>query len=83
MWWRWYYWVCPVAYTLYGLVASQYGDVEHVMTDIGFPVKDFLDVYFGFKHDFLGVVAVVIVAFTAFFAFIFAFAIRSFNFQRR
>ncbi|XP_050890340.1 pleiotropic drug resistance protein 1 [Lathyrus oleraceus] len=26
IWWKWYYWMCPVAWTLYGLVASQYGD---------------------------------------------------------
>uniref|UniRef100_A0A7N0TS87 ABC transporter domain-containing protein n=2 Tax=Kalanchoe fedtschenkoi TaxID=63787 RepID=A0A7N0TS87_KALFE len=83
VWWRWYYWVCPVAWTLYGLVASQYGDVDHVMKDLDLSVKDFIDLYFGFKHDFLSVVAVVISAFTVFFAFIFAFAIRAFNFQRR
>ncbi|KAF3673549.1 Pleiotropic drug resistance protein 3 [Capsicum annuum] len=28
IWWRWYYWACPVAWTLYGLVASQFGDIE-------------------------------------------------------
>uniref|UniRef100_A0A7N1A5T7 ABC transporter domain-containing protein n=1 Tax=Kalanchoe fedtschenkoi TaxID=63787 RepID=A0A7N1A5T7_KALFE len=83
VWWRWYYWVCPVAWTLYGLVGSQYGDVEHVMEDYGLSVKDVIHVYFGFKHGFVSVVAVVISAFTVLFAFIFAFAIRAFNFQRR
>ncbi|KAL6577168.1 ABC transporter G member 34 [Orobanche minor] len=26
IWWRWYYWASPVAWTIYGLVASQLGD---------------------------------------------------------
>ncbi|RZC82270.1 hypothetical protein C5167_045059 [Papaver somniferum] len=26
IWWRWYYWASPVAWTLYGLVTSQVGD---------------------------------------------------------
>jgi hypothetical protein len=30
IWWRWYSWACPVAWTLYGLVASQYGDIADV-----------------------------------------------------
>ncbi|KAG5141732.1 hypothetical protein JHK82_017427 [Glycine max] len=31
VWWRWYYWACPVAWTIYGLVASQFGDITNVM----------------------------------------------------
>eukprot|EP01018_Ginkgo_biloba_P026509 Gb_37006 [translate_table: standard] len=31
VWWRWYYWACPVAWTLYGLIASQYGDITTMM----------------------------------------------------
>ena len=26
IWWRWYYWASPVAWTLYGLITSQVGD---------------------------------------------------------
>ncbi|RVW28719.1 Pleiotropic drug resistance protein 1 [Vitis vinifera] len=83
VWWRWYYWACPVAWTLYGLVTSQFGDIEDTVLDSNVTVKQYLDDYFGFKHDFLGVVAVVIVGFTVLFLFIFAYAIKAFNFQRR
>ncbi|WJZ94699.1 hypothetical protein VitviT2T_013534 [Vitis vinifera] len=83
VWWRWYYWACPVAWSLYGLVTSQFGDIEDTLLDSNVTVKQYLDDYFGFKHDFLGVVAVVIVGFTVLFLFIFAFAIKAFNFQRR
>lgn len=82
IWWRWYVYVCPVSWTLYGLVASQYGDVTEVM-ESGETVKDFVKRYFGFEHDFLGVVALVNVAFSVVFAFVFAFSIRAFNFQKR
>ncbi|KAF8393292.1 hypothetical protein HHK36_021533 [Tetracentron sinense] len=83
MWWRWYYWACPVAWTLYGLVVSQFGDIQDKFLDTDVVVEDFVRSYFGFRHDFLGVVSVAVVGFTLIFAFVFAFAIRVFNFQRR
>uniref|UniRef100_A0A2P2JV16 Pleiotropic drug resistance protein 1-like n=1 Tax=Rhizophora mucronata TaxID=61149 RepID=A0A2P2JV16_RHIMU len=82
VWWRWYYWVCPVSWTLYGLIASQYGDVTDLM-DGTQTVKHFLRETYGFRHDFLGVITAVIVGFTVLFAFIFAVSIKVFNFQRR
>ncbi|GAA0169413.1 ATP-binding cassette [Lithospermum erythrorhizon] len=84
IWWRWYYWVCPVAYSLYGLLVSQFGDIKEQMSEPdNKSVEQFLDDYFGFKHDFLGVCAAMILVFTGLFAFIFAFSIKAFNFQRR
>ncbi|MCL7029383.1 hypothetical protein MKW94_012888 [Papaver nudicaule] len=83
IWWRWYYWACPVAWTLYGLAVSQFGDIQTTMVDTGVTVEFFMKDYFGFERDFQPVVAVVVVGFTVLFAFIFAFAIRTFNFQRR
>ncbi|PIA65378.1 hypothetical protein AQUCO_00100686v1 [Aquilegia coerulea] len=83
VWWRWYYWASPVSWTLYGLVAAQFGDISERFTDTDQQVQTFVSDYFGFDHDFLPVVAVVIVGFTVLFAFIFAFSIKAFNFQRR
>ncbi|XP_060173834.1 pleiotropic drug resistance protein 1-like [Lycium barbarum] len=82
IWWRWYYWCCPVAWTLYGLIASQFGDLQNKLSDEE-TVEQFLKRYFGFEHDFLPIVAVVIVGYTAVFGFTFAFAIKAFNFQTR
>ncbi|PRQ50790.1 putative iron-chelate-transporting ATPase [Rosa chinensis] len=82
IWWRWYYWACPIAWTLYGLITSQFGDVDDMLEN-GETVKQFLRAYFGFKHDFLGVIAVGLVGYAVLFAFIFAFSIRAFNFQKR
>ncbi|KAK7325201.1 hypothetical protein VNO77_29359 [Canavalia gladiata] len=84
VWWRWYYWACPVAWTIYGLVASQFGDIMTEMSSEGQkPVKYFLEDYFGIKHDFIGVCAVVVAGIAVLFAFIFAVAIKAFNFQKR
>ncbi|KAJ4749521.1 ABC transporter G family member 36 [Rhynchospora pubera] len=81
-WWIWYYWLSPMAWTLYGLVVSQYGDITSQMDD-GVIVKDYVNSYFGFKHDFLPVVAVVTLGFTVLFAFLFGFSIQKLNFQKR
>uniref|UniRef100_A0A2N9H7W4 ABC transporter domain-containing protein n=1 Tax=Fagus sylvatica TaxID=28930 RepID=A0A2N9H7W4_FAGSY len=36
IWWRWYYWVCPVSWTLYGLIASQFGDIKDTLDSVLF-----------------------------------------------
>uniref|UniRef100_A0A0A8XP43 ABC-2 type transporter transmembrane domain-containing protein n=1 Tax=Arundo donax TaxID=35708 RepID=A0A0A8XP43_ARUDO len=82
IWWRWYCWICPVAWTLYGLIVSQFGDITMPMDD-GTPVNVFLENYYDFKHSWLGWVALVVVAFAVLFAFLFAFAIMNLNFQKR
>ncbi|PKA51611.1 Putative pleiotropic drug resistance protein 7 [Apostasia shenzhenica] len=83
VWWRWYSWACPVAWTLYGLVASQFGDYQTTIEGEEETVQQYLKRYFGFRHDFLGAIAGAMVGFTLLFAFVFAFSIKIFNFQRR
>ncbi|MCD7447230.1 Pleiotropic drug resistance protein 2 [Datura stramonium] len=86
IWWRWYYWCCPVAWTIYGLITSQVGDKNDNVEVPGIgeiPLKLYLKDYFGFEYDFLGVVAVVHVAWAVLFCFVFAYAIKFLNFQRR
>lgn len=51
--------------------------------DTGETVEEFIREFFGFRHDFLGVVAAVIIGFGVFFAFSFAICIKFFNFQKR
>ncbi|KAL7597678.1 hypothetical protein Lser_V15G25189 [Lactuca serriola] len=82
VWWRWYYWGDPIAWTLYGLVVSQFGDFTDVLSS-GETFKGYLQRYFGFKHKFIGVVAGVHVGLLIIYAVIFAYCIKSFNFQKR
>ncbi|XP_022755319.1 ABC transporter G family member 39-like isoform X2 [Durio zibethinus] len=82
VWWRWYYWACPISWTLYGLIASQYGDIQHAF-ESGETVEHFVRNYFGFRQEFVGVVAIVVVGICVLFGFMFAFSIKAFNFQKR
>ncbi|KAG0571830.1 hypothetical protein KC19_VG046500 [Ceratodon purpureus] len=86
-WWIWYYWFCPLAWTIYGLVVSQFGDYSGPMEVVGSTVPTTIQGYlchtFGFRHDFLAAVGPVLVLWMMLFAGIFIFAIKFLNFQRR
>ncbi|KAL3532403.1 hypothetical protein ACH5RR_005924 [Cinchona calisaya] len=87
IWWRWYYWANPVAWSLYGLVASQYSDSDRPvkLTDgiNSLPTSLLVKHVFGFRHDFIGISGFMVVGFCILFAVIFAYAIKAFNFMRR
>ena len=84
VWWRWYYWACPVSYTLYGLLASQFGDYDDkILEDVKVPIKVFLKDYFGFEHSKIWCAAVAVAGFAILFAIVFGIAIKLINFQRR
>lgn len=87
VWWRWYYWANPVAWSLYGLVASQFSDIEapvKLSDGVGtMPTRALLKHVFGFRHDYIGIAGTMVAGFCLLFGVIFAFAIKSFNFQRR
>nr|GLL40122.1 pleiotropic drug resistance protein 2-like [Ipomoea trifida] len=86
VWWRWYYWGSPVAWTIYGLITSQIGDKTDLVAIPGAPdmkVKDYLKENLGFDYDFLGVVAAVHIVWVLLFCFVFAYGIKFLNFQRR
>ncbi|KAF6148984.1 hypothetical protein GIB67_002984 [Kingdonia uniflora] len=85
-WWVWYYWICPVAWTVYGLILSQYGDMEDMIKVPGGPdqmIKHYIADSFGFKGGLMGPVAGVLVGFAVFFAFTYALCIKVLNFQNR
>uniref|UniRef100_A0A6N2MYY0 ABC transporter domain-containing protein n=1 Tax=Salix viminalis TaxID=40686 RepID=A0A6N2MYY0_SALVM len=84
-WWVWGYWISPASWSLKGLLASQYGDIEEEITVYGErkSISSFLRSYFGYKHDDLGVVGIVLLAFPVFFALSYAMATAKLNFQKR
>ncbi|XP_022864351.1 ABC transporter G family member 39-like isoform X1 [Olea europaea var. sylvestris] len=86
IWWRWYYWGSPVAWTIYGLITSQVGDKSSLLEVPGagnMTVKAYLSESLGFKHDFLPVVGIIHIVWVFIFFFGFALGIKFFNFQRR
>ncbi|KAK2646936.1 hypothetical protein Ddye_022131 [Dipteronia dyeriana] len=84
-WWIWCYWICPTAWSLNGLLTSQYGDMNKEILIFGEQktVSSFLQHYYGFQSDHLGIVAAVLIAFPVAFASLFAYCIGKLNFQRR
>uniref|UniRef100_A0A7N0U8F5 ABC transporter domain-containing protein n=1 Tax=Kalanchoe fedtschenkoi TaxID=63787 RepID=A0A7N0U8F5_KALFE len=82
IWWRWNYYLSPCAWTLHGLAGSQFADVQDRLTN-GQTVQQFMESYFGFHHDFIGYVALIVAGFALLFCSMFIFFIRSFNFQKR
>ncbi|KAK9938203.1 hypothetical protein M0R45_014956 [Rubus argutus] len=86
-WWVWYYWANPVAWTVYGLIVSQYGDIEETIKAPGMAsdptVKWYIEDHFGFDPNFMGPVAGVLIGFTLFFAFLYGYCIKTLNFQIR
>ncbi|KAF3444741.1 hypothetical protein FNV43_RR14434 [Rhamnella rubrinervis] len=84
-WWVWAYWICPTAWSLKGLLTSQYGDLNKEITIHGErkAIDAFLQSYYGYDHDDLGVVAFVLLAYPLVFAFSFSCATAKLNFQKR
>ena len=66
---------------------SQYGDIENLvkLSDgvRSVSIKQLLEDEFGYKYDFLKNAGMVVACFCMVFAVTFAFAIKSFNFQKR
>ncbi|KAH9321633.1 hypothetical protein KI387_016272 [Taxus chinensis] len=85
VWWRWYSWATPMSWTLYGLFASQLADVDTEMdtADGRLAISKFMRSYFGMRHDFLGIVALVVVCIPLGLAIMFALAVKKLNFQKR
>ncbi|XP_061340292.1 ABC transporter G family member 39-like isoform X2 [Gastrolobium bilobum] len=86
IWWRWYYWASPNAWTMYGLITSQLGDINAQVEIPGvgnMGLKELLKESLGFDYDFLPVVAAVHFGWVLLFLFLFAFGIKFLNFQKR
>ncbi|KAH9619997.1 hypothetical protein KSS87_023637, partial [Heliosperma pusillum] len=80
VWWRWYYWANPIAWSLNGLLTSQYGDLDDLVKladgTHSVPVRVLLKEQFGYRHDFLVVAAIAVASFCLIFTVTFGFAIK-------
>ena len=86
-WWIWYYWICPIAWVINGLVTSQLGDVTTLVSVLGsnesITVQDYVKKSFGFERSFLKWTALGLAGWAVFFALLFVLGIKFLNFQRR
>ena len=79
------YYLTPTSWSLNGMLTSQYGDINKMIVVFGETktVAAFLEDYFGYHHDQLAIVAVVLIAFPLVYASLFSYFIRQLKFQRR
>ncbi|WJX58199.1 ABC transporter G member 31 [Trifolium repens] len=89
-WWIWFYYICPVQWTLRGIITSQLGDVETKIVGPGFEgtVKEYLAASLGYDDKINGISSVgvsvtVLIAFIVLFFGSFAASVRFLNFQKR
>ncbi|XVE79409.1 hypothetical protein DITRI_Ditri14bG0056300 [Diplodiscus trichospermus] len=84
-WWIWFYYICPVAWTLKGIISSQLGDVETMIVEPAFQgtVKQYIHTIFGIDPAMIGVSAAVLIGFCILFFGVFAFSLKFLNFQKR
>ncbi|MBA0757601.1 hypothetical protein Gotri_020688, partial [Gossypium trilobum] len=55
-WWIWFYYICPVAWSLKGIISSQLGDVETMIVEPTFKgtVKEYVSTSFGIDVGMMG-----------------------------
>ncbi|XVF19871.1 hypothetical protein REPUB_Repub11eG0148300 [Reevesia pubescens] len=84
-WWIWFYYICPVAWTLKGIISSQLGDVETMIVEPTFQgtVKEYINTVFGIEPGMIGVSVAVLIGFCILFFGAFAFSVNFLNFQKR
>lgn len=85
-WWIWAYYINPLAWTTYGLVTSQLGDVQSPITEPDgrqISVADYVRTTWDFKHSHVGWCALVLIGFCIFFRVISTLALQKLHFQSR
>ncbi|CAN1282354.1 ABC transporter G family member 31 [Linum perenne] len=85
VWWIWFYYICPIAWTLQGIISSQLGDVETMVQGQGFrlPVKDYLKKNYGYGTNKIGPSIAALLGFNVLFFSAYAYSVKMINFQRR
>ncbi|KAH1153472.1 hypothetical protein AAZX31_18G062400 [Glycine max] len=90
VWWMWFHYLCPVSWTLRGIITSQLGDVEEMLVGPGFKgnVKEFIAATLEYDTKINGMSSVllsviVLICFNVLFFGSFAVSIKVLNFQKR
>ncbi|KAL3132996.1 hypothetical protein ABBQ38_006905 [Trebouxia sp. C0009 RCD-2024] len=85
-WWVWAYYVNPMTWTTYGLVASQLGDVQNMVPlpdGSQISIADYVRTKLGFEHYYIGWCVLISLGFCLYFRVVVAFSLQFLNFQTR
>ncbi|GAB2300380.1 hypothetical protein Dimus_034421 [Dionaea muscipula] len=80
--WKWYSWICPVSWSVYGLVSTHYGSDESQLED-GSTVAAYIKDQFDFRYELLWTVVAALVGFNLVFVALHLLSTKAFNFQKR
>ncbi|KAJ6851228.1 ABC transporter G family member 45-like isoform X4 [Iris pallida] len=86
VWWRWFYWADPAAWTVYGLMFSQLGDHDeliHVPGRSDQTVKEFIEDYLGLQDHYFALIVALHIVVIVLFSLLFVFSIKNLNFQKK
>nr|CAB3494159.1 unnamed protein product [Digitaria exilis] len=84
-WWIWLYYLAPTSWALNSLMTSQYRNIDKEFQAFGErkTVAVFLNEYFGFHQDRLGIAVAVITAFPIVLIALYCLSVEKMNFQKR
>ncbi|DBB14463.1 TPA: transcription factor [Trebouxia sp. C0006] len=85
-WWLWAYYLNPLAWTTYGLVASQLGDVQSLVSQSNgsqISIADYVSTTWDFQHSHIGWCLLILLGFCTFFRVLSAIALQQLHFQSR
>ena len=82
-----YYFLDPLAYTIWGLIGSQLSDVSDVtlvsQTGMRMALNEYMTTTYKFRHAFIGAAAAILIAFIVLFHLLTAFALQRLNYLKR
>ncbi|KAG0460355.1 hypothetical protein HPP92_020243 [Vanilla planifolia] len=86
VWWRWYYWANPTAWTIYGLMFSQLGGYTGLIEIPGQEdqsVKEFLNNYLGIESCYFHLIVALHLVLIGLFFILFFLSMKHLNFHRK
>ena len=82
-----YYFLDPLAYTIWGLIGSQLSDVSDVtlvsQTGMRMALNEYMTTTYKFRHAFIGAAAAILIAFIVLFHVLTAFALQRLSYLKR
>ena len=85
-WWIWAFYLNPMTWTTWGLVASQVGDEQNVVSNLDgstTTISEYVSTELGLPHYYIGWCVLITACWCLLFRVITALALRYLNFQTR
>ncbi|BDA40539.1 Pleiotropic drug resistance protein 1 [Coccomyxa sp. Obi] len=85
-WWKWYWYINPISWTLYGIIVTQLGD-DNTVVDIpgggSTTISGYLDSTYNYQLSWIGNIIGILIGFMVFFGALAILSLKFINYQRR